>query len=124
MENNKYLLSVMVAKRAKELEKGAKPLVETKYRKPMMIALEEIKAGKVFTKEKKEPFKAEDVFHEEESVKPEDLPDKVEKPVKSKSMSNKVKKSVKIEEMLGEVEKPVEIEKIFDEGKESGKSKG
>jgi DNA-directed RNA polymerase omega subunit len=70
MENNKYLLTMMVAKRAKELEKGAKPLVETKYRKPMLIALEEIKAGKVFIKEKKESLKSEDVFKEEEdSVK-------------------------------------------------------
>ncbi len=117
MENNKYLLAVMVAKRAKKLEKGAKPLVETKYRKPMMIALEEIKAGKVFIKEKKEYLKSEDVFKEEdsvkieESVKPEDLSDKVEKPAKSKGLSNKVKK-------------PVEIEEIFNKDEESGKSKG
>ena len=73
MENNKYLLSVMLAKRVKELEKGAKPLVETKYKKPMMIALEEIKAGKVFIKEKKESLKSEDVFKkEEDSVKIEE----------------------------------------------------
>jgi len=104
MENNKYLLAMMVAKRAKELEKGAKPLIETKYRKPMLIALEEIKVGKVFIKKKKESLKSEDVFKEkdsvkiEESAKPEDLPDKVEK--------------------------PVEIEKIFNEDEESGKSEG
>ena len=116
MENNKYLLATMVAKRAKELEKGAKPLMETKYRKPMMIALEEIKAGKVFIKEKKESLKSEDVFKEEdsvkieESVKPEDLSDKAEKPAKSKGLSNKVKK-------------PVEIEEIFNKDEESGKSK-
>jgi len=118
MENNKYLLAMMVAKRAKELEKGAKPLIETKYRKPMLIALEEIKAGKVFIKEKKESLKSEDVFKEkedsvktEESAKPEDLSDKIEKPAKSKSLSNKVKK-------------PVEIEEIFNKDEESGKSEG
>ena len=118
MENNKYLLTMMVAKRAKELEKGAKPLVETKYRKPMLIALEEIKAGKVFIKEKKDSLKSEDVFKGEEdslkieeSVKPEDLSDKDEKPAKSKGLSNKVKK-------------PVEIEEIFNKDKESGKSEG
>jgi DNA-directed RNA polymerase omega subunit len=118
MENNKYLLSVMLAKRVKELEKGAKPLVETKYKKPMMIALEEIKAGKVFIKEKKESLKSEDVFKkEEDSVKvegpekPEELSNKVKKPKKSKGISNKVKK-------------PVEIEEIFNKDEESGKSEG
>jgi len=102
MENNKYLLSMMVAKRVKELEKGAKPLMAAKHSKPMSIALEEIKAGKVFIKEKKESLKSEDVFKEEEdsvkigeSVKPEDLSDKVEKPVKSKKLSDKAKKPKK-----------------------------
>ena len=102
MENNKYLLAMMVAKRAKELEKGAKPLMAAKHRKPMSIALEEIKAGKVFIKEKKEFLKSEDVFKEEEnsvkieeSVKPEDLSDEVEKPVKSKKLSDKAKKPKK-----------------------------
>ena len=47
MMDNKYLLSLMVAARANQLKKGAKPLVETKYKKPTMIAYEEIKAGKV-----------------------------------------------------------------------------
>ena len=91
MENNKYLLSMMVAKRVKELEKGAKPLIAAKHSKPMSIALGEIKAGKVFIKEKKESLKSEDVFKEEEdsvkieeSVETEDLSDEVEKPVKSK----------------------------------------
>ena len=115
MENNKYLLAMMVAKRAKALENGAKPLVKTKYRKPMMIAFEEIKAGKVFIKEKKESLKSEDVFKEEEDsvkieeyVKPEDSSNKVEEPVKSEELSDEVKESEKIEE-------------IFNEDKESGK---
>ena len=69
MDNNKYLLSMMVAKRVKELKEGAKPLVEPKKKKPIIIALEEIKAGKVYLKEKEEPLKAEQIFNEDE--KPE-----------------------------------------------------
>ncbi|MCG2821228.1 MAG: DNA-directed RNA polymerase subunit omega, partial [Candidatus Atribacteria bacterium] len=48
----------MVANRAKELNKGAKPLVKSKYKQPIRIALEEIKAGKVYLKEKEEPLRA------------------------------------------------------------------
>ena len=80
MVDNKFLLATMVAKRAKELQAGAKALVESKHKLPIIIALEEIKAGKVYLKEEKEPLKSEDVFHEEgesvkieESVKPEDI---------------------------------------------------
>ena len=115
MLNNKYLLTKVVAARANQLEKGSKPLVETKYRKPTMIALEEVKAGKVFLKEKKEPLKSEDVFHEEEesakmeeSVKPEDFP-------------NEVEESVKIEDLLNENEKPGELENLLN-GNEKPKS--
>jgi len=112
MENNKYLLSMMVAKRAKELKAGAKPLVKSKYRKFTMIALEEIKAGKVFIKEKKEPLKGEEIFNEDkELVKPEDISDEVKEPEKS-------------EELSDEDEKPAKVEEISDEDKESGKSKG
>ena len=114
--NNKYLLTMMIAKRAKELSNGAKPLVETKYRRPIRIALEEIEAGKVYLKEEKEPLKSEDVFHEEEGyikveepVNPEDIPGEVEEPGKS-------------EELSDEVEEPIETEEIFNENKESRKS--
>ena len=89
---------MMVAKRAKELKGGAKPLVESKHRKFTMIALEEIKAGKVFIKEKKEPLKAEQIFNEDE--KPEDLLNKVEEPEKSEDISNKVEESGKSEDLL------------------------
>ena len=105
MLNNKYLLTMMVAKRAKELKFGAKPLVESKQRKPLTIALEEIKAGEVFIKEKKEPLKSEDVFKKEK-----DSP-KVEEPVKPEDLSD-------------EVEEPVKIEEIFNEDEEPGKSEG
>ncbi len=120
MFNNKYLLSTMIAKRANQLENGAKPLVDTKYRKPVLIALEEIEAGKVFIKEKEEPLKAEDVFHGEESVK-------MEESVRTESIPDETKEFVKIEEISDEAiepEKPVEIEEIFDEDEKPEKSEG
>ena len=125
MENNKYLLAMMVAKRAKELEKGAKPLIKTKYRKPMLIALEEIKAGKVFIKEKKESLKAEQIFNEDEKpAKVEEISDETKEPKKSGKLSDEAKKPDKPEKLSDEIEKPVKIEEIFDGDKESGKSKG
>jgi len=51
MEKNKYLLTMIIAKRAKQLLAGAKPLVKTKHKNPVAIAVEEVKAGKVFLKE-------------------------------------------------------------------------
>ena len=62
MEKNKYLLTMMIAKRANQLIAGAKPLIKTKFKKPVTIALQEIEAGKVYLKKKKDlekgdPFK-------------------------------------------------------------------
>jgi len=105
MLNNKYLLATMIAKRAKELRKGAKPLVVTKSRLPMKIALEEVKAGKVYLKEKEQPLKAEDVFLGEEGSQ------KVEEPAKAEDISN-------------EVEEPAKSEELSDEDKEPGMSEG
>ena len=102
MENNKYLLAMMAAKRAKELSKGAKPLVESKNRKPTIIALEEIKAGKVYLKEKEEPLKAGDVFHEE-------------------GKSLKAEEPAKVEDISDEAGEPAEITEIFNENEESEK---
>ena len=110
MLNNKYLLATMIAKRVKELKAGAKPLVESKHKKFTMIALEEIKAGKVFIKEKKEPLKAEQIFNEDE------------KPAKVEDISDEVKEPEKSEELSDEDEKPVEIKEIFNENEESKKS--
>jgi len=108
MINNKYLLAMMVANRAKELTKGAKPLVKSKYKKPITIALEEIKAGKVYLKEEEEPLKAEQIFNEVEGpTKPEDISDEVKEPEES-------------EELSDEVEGPEEIEEIFDRDEEFG----
>ncbi|MDR1911226.1 MAG: DNA-directed RNA polymerase subunit omega [Helicobacteraceae bacterium] len=45
-DDNRYLLSVGVAKRVAQLQGGAKPLVEVaKFEKPVDIALREIAAG-------------------------------------------------------------------------------
>lgn len=112
MLNNKYLLTMIVAKRVKQLQQGAKPLVESKQRKPLAIALEEVKAGKVYLKEKKEPLKAEKIF------------DEVEEPTKVEGVFNENKEPVKSEELSDEDEKPAEIEEIFNKDEESGKSKG
>jgi DNA-directed RNA polymerase omega subunit len=122
MENNKYLLSIMIAKRVKELKAGAKPLVETKQRKPLTIALEEIKAGKVYLKEEEGPLKAEEIFNGEE--KPEDSLNEVEKPAKVEDVSDEVKEPGKSEVISNEDEKPAKVEEIFDEDKEPGKSEG
>lgn len=44
---NKYALATLAAKRAKQLKAGAAPLIETKSRNALTIALEEISAGKI-----------------------------------------------------------------------------
>jgi len=54
MEKNEYLLTMIVAKRAKQLMAGAKPLVKTDCKNPVAIAIEEIKRGKIYLKEPSE----------------------------------------------------------------------
>ena len=61
MEENRYLLTMMVAERAKQLFAGAKPLIKTKFKNPVSIALEEIKEGKVYLNEHKD-LEEEDSF--------------------------------------------------------------
>lgn len=52
--DNKYLLTMMVAKRAKQLNQGYKPLIEdANIKNNRLIALREIKEGKVYLKEDK-----------------------------------------------------------------------
>jgi len=43
--NYRYIL--VAARRARQLQSGARPLVETQTRKPCKIAREEIRAGKI-----------------------------------------------------------------------------
>jgi len=61
MEKNKYLLTMMIAERAKQLLAGAKPLIKTKLKNPVAIALREIEEGKVYLKKQK-ALKKEDLF--------------------------------------------------------------
>ena len=45
--SNRYLLVVLSAKRARQLNRGAQSRVETRQKKPTSVALEEISAAKV-----------------------------------------------------------------------------
>lgn len=45
--SNRYLLVVLAARRARQLNRGAAPQIETRHRKPTSLALEEIAEGKV-----------------------------------------------------------------------------
>jgi DNA-directed RNA polymerase omega subunit len=109
MINNKYLLAMMVASRAKELTKGDKPLVKSKYKQPIFVALEEIRAGKVYLKEKEEPLREEQIFNE------------VEEPAKSEDISDETKESEEYEELSDETEGPEEIEELFERDEETEK---
>jgi len=52
--SNRYLLVVLAAKRARQLNRGAAARVDTRYRKPTSTALEEIAAAKVDFRVKEE----------------------------------------------------------------------
>jgi len=45
--SNRYLLVVLAAKRARQLNRGAAPQIDTRHRKPTSMALEEIAQGKI-----------------------------------------------------------------------------
>lgn len=47
LKENKYLTTLKIAKRARQILEGARPLVETKYRNPIKIAQIEIAMGKI-----------------------------------------------------------------------------
>ena len=51
--NNRYLLLIIAAKRSRQLNRGATPLVETKRKKVTSVSMEEIAAGKVWGKKVK-----------------------------------------------------------------------
>ena len=71
MGENRYLLVVMVGKRAKQLIAGAKPLIETKSKNPVAIALKEIELGKVYLRKQK-ALKKEDPFEKVFKFRPEE----------------------------------------------------
>lgn len=55
--NNVYDLVIVASKRVRELNEGSQKLIETSSRKPVLIALEEIVAGKVKVKDKEPDVK-------------------------------------------------------------------
>ena len=61
--NNRFELVLKAAKRARELERGAEPLVEWENDKPTVVALREIAEGIDEAKEKDED-NIEDIFVE------------------------------------------------------------
>lgn len=66
MVENKYLLTMMLAKRVKQLRAGEKPLVESKNKKSILIALQEISEGKVYLKDIQASEKSEELAKAEE----------------------------------------------------------
>jgi DNA-directed RNA polymerase subunit omega len=52
--NNRFILSIMASKRAKQLKKGSKPLIDVEENREVVTALREIAAGKVTIKENNE----------------------------------------------------------------------
>lgn len=52
--SNRYLLVVLSAKRARQINRGAPPRVESKQKKPTSVALEEISHAKVEYRVKEE----------------------------------------------------------------------
>ncbi|MBI2204206.1 MAG: DNA-directed RNA polymerase subunit omega [Candidatus Rokubacteria bacterium] len=52
--SNRYLLVVLSAKRARQINRGAAARVESRHKKPTSVALEEIAAAKVEYRVKEE----------------------------------------------------------------------
>ena len=52
--SNRYLLVVLSAKRARQINRGAASRVESRHKKPTSVALEEIAAAKVEYRVKEE----------------------------------------------------------------------
>ncbi len=51
---NRFVLVLLATKRAKQLFKGSKPLIDSKDNKPVVVALREIAAGKASIEDTKE----------------------------------------------------------------------
>jgi len=97
---NRFMLSVAVAKRARQLKEGARPLIEVPEGSepvPILLALKEIEAGKVevivHEKQDEETAMIEkmDRFLEQESKKEEEAEEKIEKPSKESKAKTKAK---------------------------------
>lgn len=87
--DNRYRLVIIASQRTKQLMQGAKPLMETKAKKPTTIALEEVLEGKLeffMGKEARQALKdARRMKEEEAKVRalmprpPEDVVDELKK---------------------------------------------
>ena len=84
--DSKYRLVMIAAKRAKQINKGAPPLIQTKARKPTTISLEEITQGGLDKEELVKPTWFRDLAPEaalieegeEEEIEEEELEEELE----------------------------------------------
>jgi DNA-directed RNA polymerase subunit omega len=70
--DSKFRYVILVAMRAKQLVKGAKPKIDFKAENPLTLAIEEINQGKIhfhlIKKEEQEVLSAENLFAEEGEI--------------------------------------------------------
>lgn len=53
-ENNRYTAIIAVSQRARQLIEGSQPVLEGEAKKPVTMAIEELEAGKITWKQKKD----------------------------------------------------------------------
>ncbi len=75
--DSKFRYAILVAKRAKQLVKGAKPKIDFKTENPLTLAIEEINQGKInfhlIEKGDQDVLSADDIFGDsDESETPEE----------------------------------------------------
>jgi DNA-directed RNA polymerase omega subunit len=58
--DSKYRLVLLAAKRSKQIQKGAKPRLQSAAKKPTRIALEEVRRGLVYYQQIAKPVVAEE----------------------------------------------------------------
>ena len=69
--DNSFQMVILASKRAKELANGKKPLIKINSSHPCVIAIEEIKRGKIRCKEKK--TKRKKMIYESQSFRGQDF---------------------------------------------------
>ncbi|MEB3429504.1 DNA-directed RNA polymerase subunit omega [Citroniella saccharovorans] len=47
VNNSRYAIAMIISKRARKIQEGSKPLIDSKGKKPVTIALDELMAGKI-----------------------------------------------------------------------------
>jgi DNA-directed RNA polymerase subunit omega len=58
--DSKYRLVLLAAKRSKQIQKGAKPRLQSQAKKPTRIALEEVRRGLIYYQQIAKPTVAEE----------------------------------------------------------------